>query len=78
MILKTKHLVSINGILCDNTKKLGSKSIDQNTIDAVIKYYQDDISRDCPGMREYVTIGENGERQRTQRKLITMEGICCI
>lgn len=73
MVYKTKRLVKENGILCDNTKKIGSKSIDQNTVDKVIKFYREDISRDCPGMREFARIGEDGKRQKVQRKLIMMD-----
>lgn len=75
MIKQTKKLVKDNGhILCDTTKKIGSKSIKQETIDNVIQFYRsDEISRPCPGLRDYVVKHDkNGERQQIQRRLVMM------
>lgn len=72
MINQTKKLVKKNGILCDTTKKIGTK-ISEITLKKVKEfYYRDEISRSCPGMREYQTYKENGERLRLQRRLVLM------
>lgn len=39
----------------------------------MIKFYREDISREFPGMREFARIGEDGKRQKVQRKLIMMD-----
>lgn len=62
IVSQTKKLVEKNGILCDNTKKIGSKSIDQNTIDKAHEFYRsDNVSRACPGIRDYVIRKSDGE-----------------
>lgn len=73
IVHQTKTLVKKNGILCGTNKKIGSKSIDQNTIDKVIAFYRNDhISRSCPGIREYKRYKSNGEYDSLQRRLILM------
>lgn len=72
MINQTKKLVQKNGILCEPTKKIGAK-ISEKTLKKVKEFfYLDEISRSCPGMREYQTYKGNGERLRLQRRLVLM------
>lgn len=73
MVYQTKKLVEKSGILSDTTKKIGSKSIDQKTIERVHEFYcSEKISRPCPGIREYVSHKINGEKVKIQRRLILM------
>lgn len=73
MIYQTKDLVGKNGIFCDTTKKMASHFIDQNTVDKVIEYYlRENVSRPCPGIREYVRYKVNGEYDRVPRQLLLM------
>lgn len=74
LIRQTKKLVEQNGILCGTTKKIGSKSIEENTFKKVIEFYNSpDISRVCPGLRECVTkYNEQGEKIKKQRRLVLM------
>lgn len=74
MITQTKNLVQKNGILCDATKKIGSKTLDESTLIKVHGFYRsDDISRACPGMREFVKkYDENGTVEKVQRRLVLM------
>lgn len=55
-------------------KKIGSDTIDENTIKKVSEfYYNETISRACPGIREYVIKhNANGENEKVQRRLILM------
>lgn len=60
-------------ILCGPEKKLGSKKLDDATILAVTKFYLEEISRECPGMRECVIVsGENGQKEKKPRLLVLM------
>lgn len=73
MINQTKELVKQQGILCNTVKKIGSKTLDENTRNIVQEHYRsDDISRASPGMRDCVSYRENGERVSVQRRLIMM------
>lgn len=74
LIRKTKKLVQKEGILCDTTKKLASHEIDGETIELAIKLYQDDeVSRACPGIRDYVRLKSDGGYEKIQRRLIMMD-----
>lgn len=73
MVFQTKRLVEKNGILCDPVKKIGSRSISENTIMKVHEFYRsDNVSRACPGIREYVTYKIDGQREKVQRRLILL------
>lgn len=74
LIRQTKILTAKNGILCDTTKKIGSKSVKESTVQKVINFYKSDhISRPCPGMRDFVgKYDEKGERQKIPRRLVLM------
>lgn len=71
---QTKRLVEKDGILCSKVKKLGSKTLNSNTVKMVQDFYLDeDISRHCPGMRDYVTVNANStEKVRIPRRLVMM------
>lgn len=72
-INQSKKLVEKYGILCDTTKKIGSR-IPETTLKKIEEFYcSDEISRSCPGMREFVKLyDENGESVKVQRRLILM------
>lgn len=73
MARKTKNLVQINGILCGVQKKIGSKTLSDDTVKKVQDFYRsDEISRLCPGLRDYVTVTDEGEKQCIQRRLVLM------
>lgn len=73
MIEQTKKLVEKQGILCDTTKKMGSKTLNEETCKKVEEFYRsDDISRACPGLRDYVKHKENGVKVTDQRRMILM------
>lgn len=74
MVTQTKELVRKNGILCDTMKKIGSKLLDESTLQKVRDfYYSDGISRACPGMRDYVNkYSECGVVEKVQKRLILM------
>lgn len=73
MIYNAKNLVRDHGILSDTTEKIG-KRIDENIVKRVKEFYRsDNISRSCPGKREYVIkYAETGEKVKVQRRLILM------
>lgn len=73
MIQQSKKLVKKNGILCDTTKKPGTK-IPENILTQVKEFYcSDEISRPCPGMRDFVKLYDNtGEKCKIQRRLVLM------
>lgn len=74
MIYQTKKLVEKDGILCDTTKKIASHVIPQETIDKVKRFYRsENISRPCPGIREYVRRKDNGQVEKIQRRLILVD-----
>lgn len=71
--LLTKKLVEENGIMCGPKKRIGTKTIDEKTVKCVKEFYSsDEISRVCPGKRDYVTVDENNIKIAKQRRLILM------
>lgn len=73
MAKATKKLVKENGILCGVKKKLGSTKLNDSTVEKVHEFYrEDEISRNCPGLRDYVTVTEAGKGTSIQRRLILM------
>lgn len=74
MIYTTKSLVHDKGILCDANKRIGTKFVHEDTAKKIKEfYYSDDISRACPGIREYIMKSDaNGEKEKVQRRLILM------
>lgn len=70
---QTKNLVAERGIFCSTREKLGPTKMDEETCDIVKEFYRStEISRECPGMREYVTITEDNKKVSTPRKLVMM------
>lgn len=73
MAKKTKNLVNANGILCGVKKKIGSRTLSDDTVIVVQDFYRSDaISRLCPGLRDYVTVTDEGEKKCIQRRLVLM------
>lgn len=73
IIKQTKKLVKKSGVLCDTTKRIASHTIDQNTFERVQEFYRNDnVSRSCPGIREYVRCNTDGNYEKVQRRLILM------
>lgn len=70
----TKKLVKYHGILCEPTKKISPKRIDEAIVKKVRDhYYSDSISRACPGIRDYVLKADkDGEKEKVQRRLVLM------
>lgn len=69
----TKKLVAENGILCHPKKRVGWRTIDDQAVRRVKEFYSsDDISRVCPGKRDYVTVDENNQKIAKQRRLVLM------
>lgn len=73
IVYHSKKLVAKYGILCDTIKKTGTK-IPENTLEKIKEFYRsDDISRACPGLRDYAkSYDENGQRIKMQRRLILL------
>lgn len=71
MAKNTKDLVKSKGILFNVSKKPGSRTLPERTVEIVKEFYRsDEISRACPGMREYIMHSENGEKTAIQRRMI--------
>lgn len=69
---KVKTLVSKRGILYDMESKRG-RPLDHILAEIVQEFYRsDNISRSCPGIKEYTTINENGVKEKVQRRLVMM------
>lgn len=68
MANQTKKLVDENGILCGTKKKLGSKRLDDSTVEIVQKFYKDE-SRTCLGLRDYKKV----EKDNTIRIVLYKE-----
>lgn len=74
MATQAKKIVQARGtILCGLERKLGSKKLDDATINQVQEFYRTEMSRVCPGMRDYVTINDEGRKVRIQRLLLLMD-----
>lgn len=68
-----KNLVKEKGILCVPNKRMASHVIPPETVKLVRDFYLlSDISYVCPGKRDYVTINENNEKTKAQRRLLLM------
>lgn len=73
MAKKTKNIVEASGILCGVNKKIGSRILNSDAVKAVQDFYRcDEVSRLCPGLREYVTVTDEGEKKHIQRRLVLM------
>lgn len=66
-----KKLVQKKGIFCNAEKKIGTQSIEKETVETVINFYRDtDISKLMPGMRDCIVYKENMEKEKLQRRLV--------
>lgn len=71
MAVTTKNQVKTNGILFNISKKVGVRTIPDETIELVKSFYRsDEISRACPGMRDYIVQQENGDKTAIQRRML--------
>lgn len=69
--LKSKKLQEEGGILSTPDLKPPSNILENETIDLVHSFYEDDdISRICPGKRDYVITTENGSKVTKQRRMM--------
>lgn len=69
---KVKTLVSKRGILYGMESKRG-RPLDHILAKIIQDFYRsDNISRSCPGIKEYTTINENGVKEKVQRRLVMM------
>lgn len=70
MAREVKKLVDEKGILSTPNEKLG-KSLPSETADTVKEFYEcDDISRCMPGIKDFVSITENGIKVRKTKRLL--------
>lgn len=73
MALLTKKIVKESGILCTPKQRIGTNVIDNETKELVQSFYaNDEISRVCPGKRDYVIVDENNIKISKQRRLLLM------
>lgn len=73
MAVLTKKLVAEKGILCEPNKRAATNHITEEVKNRVVKFYlTDNISQPCAGKRDFVTINENNEKVRKQRRLVLM------
>ncbi|KAK3929167.1 ARL14 effector protein [Frankliniella fusca] len=70
LVKNTKSLVDRSGILCTPNKKLGRPKSEE-ILDAAKRFYlRQDISKELPGKNNFVTVRENGVRERRQVHLL--------
>ena len=70
MATKAKCLAIEKGILSTPNTKVGS-GFEPDTIESVKKTsYKDEISRVMPGKKDCVTILQNGEKMKIQKRLV--------
>lgn len=68
--MKAKELVQEKGILATPDPKPGH-SLAPNTVELVHGFYNsDEVSRVMPGMKDFVSVKENGQRVHKQKRLI--------
>lgn len=71
MARKAKKLRAENGVMSTPNLKLAHNTLKPEVIEEVKNFYRsDDISRACPGKRDYVFVNENGEKISKQRRLL--------
>ena len=70
MARKCKQLVRDKGVL-SNPDPVPGPSLPSETVQLVINFYQsDEISRHMPGMKDFVSVKQEGKRVHTQKRLI--------
>lgn len=71
---KLKQVVQKKRIFCNADKKIGRQSIENETIETVIKFYRDnEISKVMPGIRQEcdcIVYKDNMEKEKLQRRLV--------
>lgn len=71
MASRSRQLVEDRGLMSCPLKKMGSRRLDENTMHTVKSfYYEEEISRACPGKGEYVRIKEDGKTESIQRRML--------
>jgi hypothetical protein len=71
MAKRSKTLVLERGILSTPLQKLAPNKLEENTVRLVQDFYCDEeLSRPCPGKRDFVKVNENGEKICKQRRLL--------
>lgn len=70
MVRKAKKLVKENGILSTPNPKPG-KNLSQDTVNSVKDFYNSDqISRNMPGKKDFVSMASQGEKIPVQKRLV--------
>lgn len=70
MVKKAWKLKQQGGILAVSATKSG-KVLAQQIIQKVLNFYEDnDISRMCPGKKDYVSVWINGEKVQKQKRML--------
>lgn len=73
MARKVKKMVEQQGIMCSRTRKIGSRTLPEATVEKVKQFFEsEDISRPTAGKRDYKTYNENMVRVTKQRRLVLM------
>lgn len=71
MVCKTKTLVSAEGVLCTPKPKKGKTLSEEVKVIVKDFYYDIDISREMPGMKDCVTVrDEHGRKEKKQKRLV--------
>ena len=69
LVKKARELKASDGILADPMLKKG-KALAPSTVDAVLAFFEDDeISRPCPGKKDFVSVKMHGKREQKQKRL---------
>ena len=72
LVKKARELKASDGILADPMLKKG-KALAPSTVDAVLAFFEDDeISRPCPGKKDFVSVKVHGKREQKQKRLILL------
>lgn len=71
MAERAKKLQTEQGVMTIPPKKLGSRTLEEETVSIVRDFFQsDDISRVCPGKRDYILTIDGEEKIAVQRRLV--------
>lgn len=70
LVKKSREIKNTKGILSKPEAKQGNK-LSEDAKQAVMKFYQrDDISRICPGKKDYVSVRKDGQKVHEQKRLL--------
>ena len=71
MVRKAKELKKSDGILSVPLPSKGGRTLSENHIAAVQRFYEDDqYSRMCPGKKEFVSVYIDGKKEHKQKRLL--------